>query len=531
MSAREITNWYGLIKQSLPASQIRDPGTVAEVQQIVRDLQACPSPLRPIGSNHSITQVCIAADGVSGESGTVLRMMHMHPPGEVRISADRRTVTVPAGLQLHDLALLLHDEGLQLPINPEIGNITMAAAACAGTKDSSFPNKSGQLSAYVVSMTLVTPVGDIRTVDNNHPDLELLRSSYGLFGIIIELTLRIRPLTPIRLSHTELSIADFRRRFESLITDEAEHAALFLYLSPHGNLRHPIVLEKRVEIRGQAVQSSGRDLALDFVSHMVNGLPWISGRLNHLRERLGNTDLELRNLAWKLLVPQIARWSHQLHEVPDIPFQDVLGIPDPGQSIRNTALGHLDRVLFDFLTHQLRNTVIDPIDQIIDFPDEQDGVFDSRFMFSFWAFPEAGFADILEDYFRFCQAHLQHTGFRCKLPSASYRMNQDRASLLSPTFDGPRWTIDPVTTGPLMNGHFSNGPQEGLDDFLIAFNQFAIDHEGVPLFNQTPLLSADQVQKAFGDRLTRFQQERRRWDPANRLLNSWFADMLSEEVH
>jgi len=49
----------------------------------------------------------------------------------------------------------------------------------------------------------------------------------------------------------------------------------------------------------------------------------------------------------------------------------------------------------------------------------------------------------------------------------------------------------------------------------------------VPLFNQTPFLTREQVRKAFSGRLKLFADYRRQADPEDRLLDSHFRDLLS----
>jgi len=49
----------------------------------------------------------------------------------------------------------------------------------------------------------------------------------------------------------------------------------------------------------------------------------------------------------------------------------------------------------------------------------------------------------------------------------------------------------------------------------------------VSLFNQTFGLTRAQVERAFDDRIDRFRAYRERFDPAGRLLNQYFADLLA----
>ena len=48
----------------------------------------------------------------------------------------------------------------------------------------------------------------------------------------------------------------------------------------------------------------------------------------------------------------------------------------------------------------------------------------------------------------------------------------------------------------------------------------------VPLFNQSKWLTRDQVRQAFGERVQRFWDYRRRFDPHERLLNDYFRQLL-----
>ena len=81
---------------------------------------------------------------------------------------------------------------------------------------------------------------------------------------------------------------------------------------------------------------------------------------------------------------------------------------------------------------------------------------------------------------------------------------------------GATLSIDPASTG---------GPE--WEEFLHHYNEFCSSRRGVPLFNQTPFLTRDQVRKAFGVRIQQFAARRKMADPKNRMLDSYFRDLLS----
>ena len=65
--------------------------------------------------------------------------------------------------------------------------------------------------------------------------------------------------------------------------------------------------------------------------------------------------------------------------------------------------------------------------------------------------------------------------------------------------------------------------------FIGAYNAFCsnLNLGGVPLLNQTFGLTRDQVRAAVGERLQVLSDTRKIFDPENRLLNSYFREILS----
>ena len=153
-------------------------------------------------------------------------------------------------------------------------------------------------------------------------------------------------------------------------------------------------------------------------------------------------------------------------------------------------------------------------DQIIRYPKVSD---DSRYTFSLWAFPEEQYATVLPPYIQFCKDYYQQTGYRTNMLNVGYRISKDQQSLLSYSYDGNVMTIDPVSTA-----------NPGWEDFLSAYNVFCAARGGKALLNQTAQLTRTQVQNSLGDRLKKFAAVRKTYDPSNRLLNSYFQDLLAD---
>ena len=153
-------------------------------------------------------------------------------------------------------------------------------------------------------------------------------------------------------------------------------------------------------------------------------------------------------------------------------------------------------------------------DQIIHYPKTSD---DSRYTFSLWAFPEEIYSAVLPAFVQFSKDYYQQKGYRTNMLNVGYRISKDQQSLLSYSFEGNVMTVDPISTF-----------NPGWPAFLDAYNDFCCAQGGRPLMNQTPQLTRSQVQKGLGDRLQQFAAARKKYDPANRLLNSYFQDLLAD---
>lgn len=198
------------------------PQTVEDIIEIMTSVVRFPSPVRPAGSMHSTARM----NGDDG--GTMVDMKGMNRI--LRFGED--TVTVEGGATYIVVSNALKERGLQFHVTTEIGNVTLAAMATAATKDSSFPGGYGQISSYVSAMRFVTPSGDIRAINerDNPEEMQVMRSSYGLLGIVFEVTIKVRPTTALSVRHHSMGLADFRKRFPVY---KAQGYAVMYYIFPY----------------------------------------------------------------------------------------------------------------------------------------------------------------------------------------------------------------------------------------------------------------------------------------------------------
>lgn len=380
MPETTVTNWFGDIASH--PQVVVDANSVQDIVHILTSPDKFPSPVRAAGSSHSTT-ACGTADG-----GTLVRMKMNRI---LNVTSD--SLTVEAGAIHIDMAQALAKQKLQFYVNTEIGNLTAGSAACCGTKDSSFPGEYGQVGSYVTGVKMVLPSGDLLEVTEAQPDLmQKVRASYGTFGIIYEVTFRIRPMLPLSVHHKTFHLADFVQQLPDL--KDLGYAMMY-YIFPFDGLI-------TVEFRKYNPTATGDP----------NEIIW-----------------PLRNYIWGTSGPKFA---HDLeHTVPIAKIRH--GIMDAFNAVWRFKLENI-------ITSD--NTV--PADEIIRYPDVAN---DSRYTFSLYAFPEDQYPAVLSDFFQFSKDYAAKTGYRPNLLDVGYRIAQDRQSLLSYSWDGPVMTIDPVSTG------------------------------------------------------------------------------------
>jgi FAD/FMN-containing dehydrogenase len=428
-----------------------EANSLEDIVAILKDPVKYPSPVRAIGSNHS-TAPCGVVEG-----GTLIQMSKMN---QIRqITAE--TVTAQAGAIYIDVAQELQKKNLQFYVNTEIGNLSMGSAACCGTKDGSMPGEYGQVGSYLTEVEMVLPSGDVLEVDESQPELlQQIRSSYGLLGIVTAATFRVRPILPMAVNHETFTLEDFVQKLPDLI---ARNESMMYYVFPFDNL-----------------------ITVEFRKYN----PGASGSPNHV-------IWPLRNYLWGTTGPAFCR-------------QVAAEVSDP--AVRYGVIDGFCAMWRFKLTNIIRSDYTIATEQMIRYPLSATN---SSYTFSFWAFPETRFADVLTGYFKFSRDYYQQKGYRTNMLSVGYRVAQDQKSLLSYSFDGNAMTVDPVSTA-----------NPGWEAFLDAYNELCSNQGGIPLFNQTARVTAGQAQKGLGERLKSFAKTRKNYDPDNRLLNGFFRDLL-----
>jgi len=448
-----ITNYDGSITTT-PQQHVH-PTSVAELQEILRDRQKYPSPVRAMGSNHSLTPCAASTGTVVGMDGFTKI---------VKIDTVKKTLTAQAGLQLVDAAAALRKKGLQFMLNIEIGNITLGSAACCQTKDSLDGVELGQVNSYVTGIKWVSPDGELMEAsESKNPELlPYIRASYGLAGIVYEVTFKLKPIEIISFNYDVHDVDDLK---DSIIKKAiSSNQSIVLW-----TIGDNIVIQSR---------NKGRKLKHE----------WLA---------------DAREFGWNFLAAYTGRG-----------LRDRLGGSGLGEIKANFGAG-LEIAFYRLLSAGGGFTLEAP-DKTINYSKTPQS---ARYAFTFWAFPRANYVKNVQDYVKWADDYYKQHKFRCNMPLGSYFIRKDRSSLLSYTWDGDIISLDPIHAP-------SEKEPDAWPTFLKAFNEWAHQRGGIPLLNQSPFVKKEHVVAAYSDRWRKLGDWLRTVDPDRRMVNEFFAELL-----
>jgi hypothetical protein len=452
--ANQVVNYDGSITAS--PQQLVYPQTVDEIRAILRDPVRFPSPVRAMGNYHSLTP-CASSDG------TIVNLSKMAQV--VAIDETNLTFTAQAGMQIIDASKALRAQNLQMMLNIEIGNMTLGSAACCHSKDALDGIEFGQVSSYVTQMKWVTPTGDLAEASaTDSPDLlHTMRSSYGLCGIVYEVTLRIKPIEALHFTYLPRPVDQLTQAEVDNLLDTSEGLICW-------TVGRTAIFQQRYRIAEPGILSS---LLAD-----------------------------ARRLLWNYEAAHVGQLIDRFIEDPSL--------RDAAQQRDFDAA----KLLYAELHLAGGITLLAP-DKTIDYHNTPAN---SRYAFTFWAFPRSQWLTTLRAYLDFTDQYFKDTGFRCNMPLGAYHIRQDSSSLLSYSQDQEIFSIDPI-----------HAPTDvpAWQAFLRKFNDFASQRNGIPLLNQSPFVTQANVQAAYGQRWLQFSATVRTMDPTGRMLNPFFAALLS----
>jgi hypothetical protein len=309
----------------------------------------------------------------------------------VNIDAYDDTVVVQPGMRLGRLASALAHHGLELAGSHDLMSRTVGGAVAGGCIGPSIAGDGGFFASQALSMKIVTPTGRLLEVSREKQNLlNAFRMSYGMLGIMYEVTLKVRPISPFSVSHRRCTIRQFSAAAEKFCRTDI---GIKFYLLP---FRDRVYLDLR---------RYSRDVT---AAHKI---PW-----------------KIKDWGESTVLPHVFKSLNRIMPVPGVRYRIIDEISKMTQGLVNNR----------FVASGSNATALSG----------QGSDSDHRMPlnYSTWVFPAADFSVVVQAYQDFCMRVRSNTGFRCDLPTVGFRLGRDQSALLSPCFDEPMFALRAVST-------------------------------------------------------------------------------------
>jgi FAD-linked oxidoreductase len=210
------SDWSG--RQHCRPARVLRPATEDELAEGVRAAASDGLVVRPVGSGHSFTPLCVT-DGVQVDLSRLDRLLDVDEAG---------VATAQGGITLHSLSAALHERGRAMENLGDVDTQTLAGALATGTHGTG--EAFGNLSTQMVGGRLVTATGAVLDVSPGDGDLlSAARVSLGALGVLSEV--RVRTVPAFRLHKVE-EVRPLREVLEDLDELAAGHDHVELYALP-----------------------------------------------------------------------------------------------------------------------------------------------------------------------------------------------------------------------------------------------------------------------------------------------------------
>ncbi|WP_196073062.1 FAD-binding protein [Nakamurella alba] len=167
--------------QATPSVLVR-PRDETEVARIVKFARRHRLPVRPVGGGYSWMPLVTTG-------GIIMDLQFL--TGVVSVDLPNRRARVRAGTRLYDLNERLWDQGAAMIQLGAWAGQTIAGVVGTGTHGTS--TTLGNIASFVRAVRMVNGEGEIVELVQGDADLEAVRVSMGLFGIMVEIELEVAP--------------------------------------------------------------------------------------------------------------------------------------------------------------------------------------------------------------------------------------------------------------------------------------------------------------------------------------------------
>lgn len=373
---------FRLPRQQAPA--VIRPVRISGLRDALDPSSAYLPPFRPMGAASAATECTASA------AGTVVDLTGLNQIRNIDAYGD--TVTVQPGVRIGDLARELANHGLELAGGHDLMSRTVGGAVAGACIGPAFGDDGAFFASQVRSLRVITPNGKAIEIRRDQQNLlNAFRQSYGMLGIIYDVTLKVRPIRSFTVTHRRCNFDQFADAAEKLGKLDV---GLKFFLLP---FRDRVYLDLRRHSPG------------------ANGgghrIPW-----------------KIKDWGESTVLPHVFKSLNR--------FVPVSGI-------RYRLIDEISRVTQGLVNNRLVSSGSNSTAQLSSSRDK-DATKDLNY--STWFFPAADFAIVVQAYRDFCNRIHDNSNYRCDMPTVGFRIGRDTSALLSPSFEEPMIALRAIST-------------------------------------------------------------------------------------
>lgn len=373
---------FRLPRQQAPA--VIRPVRISGIRDSLDPTSAYLPPFRPMGANSAATE-CTASP-----AGTVVDLTGLNQIRNIDAYGD--TVTVQPGVRIGDLARELANHGLELAGGHDLMSRTVGGAVAGACIGPAFGDDGAFFASQVRSLRVITPNGKAIEIRSDQQNLlNAFRQSYGMLGIIYDVTLKVRPIRSFAVTHRRCNFDQF----------------------------------------ADAAEKFGRlDVGLKFFL-----LPFRDRVYLDLRRHSPGANGGGHRIPWK-----IKDWGEST-VLPHV-FKSLNRIV-PVSGVRYRLIDEISRITQRLVNNRLVSSGSNSTAQL---SSTRDNDATMGLNYSTWFFPAADIAIVVQAYRDFCHRIRDNSNYRCDMPTIGFRIGRDASALLSPSFEEPMIALRAIST-------------------------------------------------------------------------------------
>ncbi|KMJ56399.1 FAD-binding oxidoreductase [Bacillus sp. LL01] len=204
------TDYTGLLPERV--ERVINAGNRVQLQKIIKEANEIGRHISVAGLQHSQGGHTYYRDG------TVIDMRTFNEVLEINEQA--KTIRVEAGATWEDVQEAISPYGLALQVTQSQSIFTIGGSLSVNAHGRDI--RFGSMAGTVKEMTLLTPTGEIKTVTRDDPEtwMKYVFGGYGLFGVIVDVTLELTE-NDIYTIHTEkIKTAEYESYFTNLLDNK-----------------------------------------------------------------------------------------------------------------------------------------------------------------------------------------------------------------------------------------------------------------------------------------------------------------------